>query len=267
MRLRSSLLVFVFTLCSTLFAVHQTAMAWGSNGHRIVAEIAERHLTKKAKKNIQKIIGPTSLAMIANWPDFIKSDPRFDSLDKSHYVNLPQGLSYEAFIQSVHNNKDQNVYNAILLLKDELKQKNLDDSLKVMYVKLLVHFVGDLHQPMHTGRPEDLGGNRVRLEWFNEKINLHQLWDDRLIDYQKLSYTEYVNWINHATKAQKKMWQSQSVADWLYDSYLISNRIYAETPEGAKLKYKYNFDFIDDLNLQLLKGGIRLAAILNEIFG
>lgn len=257
----------LFSILILVFAFSLNSFGWGMDGHRIVGEIADRHLTAKAKKNIRKILGNESIAMSSNWADFIKSNPTFDSLDKSHYINFKSGLSRNEFDNFLQNNKDQNAYNSILFLSNELKSGKLNDSLKVMYLKLLIHFVGDVHQPLHTGRPEDLGGNKVRVNWFNNNINIHSLWDSYLIEYQKLSYTEYVNWINHASKEQKKLWMNEPIENWLWESYVVTEKIYAETPENANLKYKYNYDFIDVMNLQLLKGGIRLAGMLNSIFG
>lgn len=243
------------------------SFGWGLDGHRIVGEIAEKHLTAKARKNIQKILGNESIAMSSNWADFIKSNPAFDSLDKSHYINFKSGMSRNDFDADLKNNKEQNAFNSIKFLSEQLMSGKLNDSLKVAYLKLLIHFVGDVHQPLHTGRPEDLGGNRIRVTWFDQNINIHQLWDSRLIEYQNLSYTEYVNWINHATPDQKKKWMFEPMENWLYESYVLAEKIYAATPADAKLKYKYNYDFVEDMNLQLLKGGVRLAGLLNKIFG
>lgn len=250
-----------------LFFTVNTADAWGLLGHRIVGEIADKHLTSKARKNIQRILGNESVAMCSNWADFIKSNPDFDSLGKSHYINFNSGLSYKQFVHSLDNNREQNAYNSIVYIKNALKNESLNDSLKKAYLKLLIHFVGDIHQPLHTGRPGDQGGNKIRVFWFGDNINLHHLWDERLIEYQQLSYTEYVAWINHPTTRQLNLWMQQPIADWLYESYLLATKIYEATPEGSKLKYRYNYDFVEDMNLQLLKGGVRLAGILNEIFG
>lgn len=256
-------------VCMTWFlmSVTTTVMAWGMQGHRIVGEIAEKHLTAKAKKNIQRILGNESVAMCSNWADFIKSNPQYDSLDKSHYINFNPGMSWDDFQRNLKKDSGQNAYNSILYLSKALKSGSLNDSLKRDYLKLLIHFVGDIHQPLHTGRPEDRGGNRIQVQWFDESVNLHQVWDDKLIQYQKLSYTEYVQWIHHVTPAQKKTWMNQPIAVWLFESYELATHIYNHTPAQSKLKYKYNYDYVEALNNQLLKAGVRLAGILNEIFG
>jgi hypothetical protein len=114
---------------------------------------------------------------------------------------------------------------------------------------------------------DDLGGNRIRVMWFNENVNLHQVWDEKLINLQQLSYSEYEKAINHATTTQRAKWGSAPVSEWLYESYLFAEKIYAGVTPDQKLGYRYNFDYIAMVNDQLLKGGIRLAAVLNEIYG
>jgi hypothetical protein len=243
-------------------------MAWGLLGHRIVGEIAESHLSPKAKKAIQEILGNESMAMASNWPDFIKSDPSFNYLNAWHYINFKDGYTYDDMKAYLAVDTITDAYTKINFLVKELKSPKLDKSQKAMYVKLLIHIVGDVHQPMHVGREEDLGGNKIKVLWFSQPTNLHSIWDEKLIDEQKLSYTEYVKAINYSTTAQRAEWQKQPVSKWLYESYEIAQQLYTEIKQpDQKLSYRYNFDHIETLNNRLLKGGVRLAGILNEIFG
>lgn len=243
-------------------------MAWGMLGHRIVGEIADRHLSKKARKNIQKVLGPESVAMASNWADFIKSDPSYKFLDTWHYVNLKQGLSFKEVETQLLQDTTTNAFTKINFLIAELKKKDLPQAQQQMNLRLLIHLVGDVHQPMHVGRPEDLGGNRIRVEWFNQPTNLHRLWDSQLIEQQQLSYTEYATALNCVSKDQLKTWQRQLAPEWFFESYQIADQLYKGiTKPEEKLSYRYNFDHLDTLNQQLLKGGIRLAGVLNAIYG
>jgi len=89
-----------------------------------------------------------------------------------------------------------------------------------------------------------------------------------MIESQDLSYTEYVKAINHSTKDQRKQWQQQSLNEWLYESYQLAGKVYSSvTQPYQRLSFRYNFDHIEMVNNQLLKGGIRLAGLLNDIFG
>lgn len=245
-----------------------SSFAWGMLGHRIVGQVAESYLSKKAKKEIQKILGSESVAMSANWADFIKSDSTFDYLDTWHYINFPKNLQLPAFQAFLAKDTGVNAYTKINFLADELEKKDLPADKKVMYLRLLIHFVGDIHQPMHASPDGTAGGNTVRVTWFGQATNLHRVWDSQLIEYQQLSYTEYAAHINHTTIAQKALWQGQPLSQWLFESYTISEKLINDiTESNSKLSYNYNFQHVDTLNNQLLKGGVRLAGLLNEIFG
>ena len=241
---------------------------WGMTGHRVVGEIAESYLTPQAKKAIKEILGNESLAMAANWADFIKSDSNYSYLSPWHYVNLKGGLSHDEVINILKPDTGVNLYAKMNFLIRELKKKNLEKDKKVMYLRLLIHMVGDLHQPLHVGgRPEDLGGNRVRVLWFNDSTNLHSVWDEKLPEFQKLSYTEWSNAINHTTKQQRTNWQKGPIAEWFFESYQLAQGIYAEiTKPFQRLSYRYDFDHVATVDQQLLKGGVRLAGLLNQIF-
>lgn len=255
-------IIILFTLISV------QSMAWGLLGHRIVGEIADSYLSKKTKLEIFKILGNESVAMSSNWADFIKSDPTFSYLSSWHYVNFKSGLTQQEFVATLEADTSIDAYTKINFLTAELKKKNLAQDKKVMYLRLLIHIAGDIHQPLHAGRLDDLGGNKVRVLWFKDTANLHQIWDERLIGFQQLSYTEYATAINHTTPAQSAAWQKEPVTAWLYQSYLCAEKIYSEikTPD-QRLDFKYNFNNLDMLNTQLLKGGVHLAGLLNRIFG
>ncbi|WP_285059659.1 S1/P1 nuclease [Pedobacter ginsengisoli] len=243
-----------------------TAGAWGMLGHRIVGQIAENHLSAKARKALRAILGDESIAMASNWGDFIKSDPTYNYLYNWHFVNLPEGLDRQGVNAFLDGEKTPNVYNKIPEMVTILKDAKSTADQKKLALRLLIHLAGDLNQPMHTARKDDLGGNKIYVTWFGEKSNLHRVWDESLILYQELSYTEYAAAIDHPTKDQLNAWKNTSLKDFVYGSYVACNKIYANTKAEDKLSYKYNFDFVGLLNEQLLKGGICLANILNDTY-
>ena len=243
-------------------------MAWGVLGHRIVGEIADSYLTKKAKRGVYEILGTESIAMSSNWADFIKSNPAYGYLYNWHFINLDGGLTEEQVHNYLATDTATDAYTKINFLVAELKKKELAKDDKLLYLRLLIHIVGDIHQPLHVGRFQDRGGNRVKVLWFSDSANLHQVWDERLINFQQLSYTEYAAAINHTTKDQRKEWQHEPVSTWIYHSYQYAEKIYRDIKKpDQRLDYKYNYDYLDILNQQLLKGGVHLAGLLNEIFG
>lgn len=255
-------------LLVTFFALQTTNIfAWGTTGHRVVAEIAERNLSKKAKKQLKEIIGDQKLAYWANWPDFIKSDPSWNFSQSWHYINVEGNLDRESFDKELEASTDENLYKRALILIDELKNKDLTKEQKQEKLYFLIHIIGDAHQPLHVGRSEDLGGNRVKVEWFRKPTNLHSLWDSALVDFDKYSFTEYATVLDVHGKTYNKDLASGTLEDWLYDSYSTANTIYDSViDENEALSYRYHFDFKDTLEDQLLKGGVRLAKVLNEIF-
>ena len=256
----------LFFVCAFMYLPLQS-MAWGLLGHRIVGEIAELYLTGKARKKVAEILGDSSIALQSNWADFIKSNHDYDYLYNWHFTNLKDGFTKESLQEYLQNDTSVDAYTKLNFLVAQLKQKDLAADETLLYLRLLIHIVGDVHQPMHLGHYDDKGGNQVSVYWFKEQSNLHRVWDEQLLEYQQLSYTEYVAAINHPTKAQVKAWQQQPVTDWLYESYEISRSLYAEiTQPDQKLSYRYNYDHIAQANEELLKGGIRLAGLLNEIF-
>ena len=243
--------------------VVQFAFGWGQTGHRIVGEIAWNHLNKKAKKKITSILQDESLAMCANYMDFIKSEPKYDSLSPWHYCTIPDGEDYTGAPE------EGDVIMAIEHYKTELKTGNYSVD-EAFALKCLVHLIGDIHQPLHVGNGEDRGGNNVRLEYMWQKTNLHRVWDSNIIDGQQLSYTEYAAWLEDWVVPQRAdtitAWSGKTTLDWAKESMAVRDQVYAY-PEDGKLSYGYTHDQIELLNQRLLQAGLRLAEVLNDIYG
>jgi hypothetical protein len=230
-----------------LFSFPVKAMCWGQLGHRIVAEIADSYLNKKTKAEIKKILGNESIAMASNWGDFIKSDSTYKYLDPWHYVDFEKNLTYNQLKEVLKKDtgKVNDAYAAIVFLSKELRKKSLALDKKRMYLKLLIHFVGDVHQPLHVSPHGTNGGNDIKVQWFGQSSNLHRIWDSDLIEQQQLSYTEYAAYLNHTTAAQRKKWQAEPISKWLYDSYVIAEKLHNEIAEtNTRLGYRYNYDHI-----------------------
>ncbi len=257
-----------FIILFLFLMIWTETLAWGTTGHRVVAEIAENHLSCKAERQIKKIIGNQKLAYWANWPDFIKSNPDWKMADSWHYINFPGGMNRQQFDLALNNSSDENLYKRVLIIMDELKNnKDLSLEKKQENLYFLLHLIGDAHQPLHVGREEDLGGNKIEVEWFKNTTNIHSLWDSKLVDFQQYSYTEYAEVLDIQDKKFNKNLADGNLNDWLFDSYQKAEDIYANTKAGDKLWYNYNYDYVSTLEGQLLKGGLRLAKVLNEIFG
>jgi hypothetical protein len=258
---RSSLILFV----ALYLPLH--SLAWGMLGHRIVGQIADSYLTDKARAEIKKILGHETLAMASNYADFIRADSNYKYIDTWHYVNFPKGLSFQEYNEYLKVDTIADAYTKINYLSNQLRKKGLSKDKKVFYLKILIHLAEDIAQPLHASAEGTRGGNDIKLQWFNTSTNLHSVWDSYMIDDQKLSYTEYANAINFTTPAQRKAWRKGGLKEWLYDSYIISQQLQGEiTTQNPRLSYEYTYNHLRLLNNQLVKGGVRLAALLNGIF-
>lgn len=247
----------------------QYASAWGMTGHRVISEIAENHLNKKARKKIQSIIGNQKIAYWSNWADFIKSDPdpALNKTGAAHFVNTKANLSYEDFRNELLASPDENLYKSYLRIKAEAQQPGLSLAQQHQNLYFIIHLLGDAHQPMHVSRAEDLGGNKIQVEFFGRKTNIHRVWDSDLVDGEKYSYTEYARVLDIHDKNYYKQYTSTTFEDWLYESHQLANTIYADAANNANLRYEYIYNNKFRMEEALLKAGIRLAKELNEIYG
>jgi hypothetical protein len=243
------------------------SMAWGTQGHRIAGQIAGTYLTPKARAAIKAILGDESIALASNWADFIKSDPDYAYLSPWHYIDFDKAYTYPEMVDYLNHDTNVDAYTKLNFLIAELKKKDLSKENKLMYLRMLIHIVEDVHQPMHVAHADDRGGNDFKVNWFNTPTNLHSVWDSQLIDFQQLSYTEYAAALNHTTAAERAKWQKAPISEWLFESNQIAEKLYTEIKPGDTLSYRYNFTHIAIVNQQLLKAGVRLAGVLNSIFG
>ncbi|WP_017733845.1 S1/P1 nuclease [Nafulsella turpanensis] len=252
----------VLSLCLLLPLFIGQAYAWGQNGHRVVGLVAQQHLSKKAKKKIMQLLDENSLAEVSVWMDDIKSDDAYDHTHDWHWVTVPPQMKYE----DTEKNPNGDLIMKIEEIVSALKKGGLTAEQEEEYLKFLVHLVGDLHQPMHVGTGEDAGGNAVKVEWFGDRSNLHRVWDSEMIDSKDLSFTEIARFLGEPEKSQVKQWQSTSVRDWAYESAAYLPEAY-ELPENGRLGYQYMYEHYDVVEKRLLQAGVRLAGLLNEIYG
>ncbi|MDT0676730.1 S1/P1 nuclease [Autumnicola musiva] len=237
---------------------------WGKTGHRATAEIAESYLTKKAKRNIRDLLNGRSLAFVANYADDIKSDPEFRQYGPWHYVNIdPEDEEYKPEEANPQGDLVQAIRKCISVLEDGGAAKEE----KQFYLKMLVHFMGDLHQPFHAGRSEDKGGNDIKVKWFGDDSNIHRVWDSEMIDSFQMSYTELAENTKNISKEEMEKIKSGSLLDWVYESRDLAGELYASVDNEDNLGYECMYDRFPLVLEQLHKGGLRLAKVLNGLFG
>lgn len=237
-------------------------MFWSKTGHRVIGDIAQQHLTGKARKAIDKILNGQSLASVSNFADEIKADRSFSKFNAWHFVNYPLDKKYHEVSPSEEGDLMIGIQTCIDIIKNNTSTK----ADKEFYLKMLVHLVGDLHQPMHVGRLEDKGGNDIQLQWFGKGTNLHRLWDTNMVDDHGMSYTELSSSLPQLSKQQKLAVQQGDKYDWMEESRNLANELYDSVKVGEKLGYQYGYKYWNTVEVQLQKGGLRLAKVLNELF-
>ncbi|WP_339832738.1 S1/P1 nuclease [uncultured Altibacter sp.] len=246
-----------------IVAFTSSAADWGRTGHRATGEIAQEYLTKKAKRAIEALLDGKSLALVSTYADEIKSDAAYKEYAPWHYVNFPFNSSYDTHPKS----EKGDLYMAILKCVEILKDAKTTKDQKAFHLKLLVHFIGDLHQPLHVGIADDRGGNQFQVRWFGEGTNLHSVWDEKIIDSYEMSYSELAENTKHLSKVEIKQIRSGTVMDWMNESRKLCIQIYDTTTVGEDLGYGYMYQYTTVVRQQLQKGGIRLSVLLNDIFG
>jgi hypothetical protein len=248
------------TLAYALLLVTSAAFAWGATGHRATGWIADQYLSKNAKKHLERILNGQSLAMASTWMDEIKSDSSYDHTHDWHWVTIADGQTYEESAKNPHGDVIQTIERLIAALKS----RKLNGLQEQEAVKMLIHLIGDLHQPLHVGAGNDKGGNDIKVSWFRSDSNLHRVWDSDMIDDSRLSYTELAQSLDKPTAAQLSAWQKIAVRSWAYESMTYRKQVYAYGK--GRLGYEYTYKNFHIVRHRLLQAGIRIASVLNDIY-
>ncbi|HUP42959.1 MAG TPA: S1/P1 nuclease, partial [Thermoanaerobaculia bacterium] len=135
---------------------------------------------------------------------------------------------------------------------------------RVQALRFLVHFVGDVHQPLHVGRRADRGGNEILVLWFGEPTNLHSVWDGRMIESEELSFTELARFIDHPTPEELAAWRAGGYREWIAESFALRPEVY--DLGDRRLGYGYAYEKLPIVRRRLLQAGVRLAGLLETIF-
>lgn len=240
--------------------------AWGPEGHRIVGEIASRYLDPKTKDGVHALLGDYSLAEVATWADEIKSDHRYDWAKPLHYVNIPPDAT--EFKLERDCPPGGCVVSAIAKYAAVLRDDGATAAEKTEALKFLIHFVGDVHNPLHVGYAKDKGGNDVKVEFFFDRTRLHVVWDELLIRHTKKKWSDYANELfARITPAQAAEWsRNRDPSEWATESHkLVVSHVY-DFPKDGLLGQEYFDRNIPVVNERLSMAGVRLAAMLNAIF-
>ncbi|MEM8954791.1 MAG: S1/P1 nuclease [Verrucomicrobiota bacterium] len=251
----------------------QTSCAWGQTGHRTSALIAYNHLTPETKTAIAELIGDESFIDLSVWPDWIRSNPDWKRAEPWHYMSIADNALFSEHKTPIEGDILSKLSDFERILRDPTASKTEKRNALAFYI----HFVGDIHQPLHVGRKEDRGGNRILVKWFDEEVNLHRLWDETLVDSMNLSYSELAKQLDNPSPEEVAAWQSDPYVRWAQESQTLRPQVYDFGPQESgyylniksppELGWDYRYHNLPTLKKRLTQAGVRLAGKLNEIFG
>jgi hypothetical protein len=282
----------IFALAAVLL-LPGSLFAWWDDGHVIVARIAEAQLTPDARAAIKDLLGENregerniSDVRICTWADLIRSsgqlNRKYPKNDTWHYINIEIKTKQEDFKPDPDGN---DVLGAIERFKKVLKDPKAakDDRKEALF--FVVHFIGDMHQPLHTGnREDDRGGNSQPIKSVlgkpEDRLNLHKVWDGHLVAAERgeLTVDDFAKrLLSEINETDRETWLKGDVKQWIWQSHaIVVERVYRysdnkefpprdnTTVELTEENYfKINKPIVRE---QLKKGGVRLAATLNECF-
>ena len=254
--MKRGILLIVFA--ALVITIPSKSFAWGAKGHAMVAEIAFHFLDDSTKAKVKKYLGNLTIEETANWMDDSRSNSYYDYMRTWHYCDMEKG---EVYKPTSERNMLTIIHSALMDLKkvDNLTKKDITRDLRLIF-----HLIGDLHQPLHCGYSSDKGGNSIEISSAFVGGNLHSVWDTQIIDYSKIGVDDCLKLYTTLSKEEINEINKTDVLNWYKQS-----RSYLDTAYNFKnnvLDKPYLDNMSPIIIKQLLRGGLRLASVLKQIF-
>jgi hypothetical protein len=250
--------------------------AWGREGHRLTALVAEQYLTPETKAQVAKLLGKDTMVDIAPWADAYRSE--HPETGKWHYVDIPGTTAkFDRSRDCPVSASDPKspwrdcITDRILYFEGRLGDESLSKEERIIALKFVVHLLGDIHMPFHA-MGDDRGGNNISVNYMGSsacgtyRCNLHGVWDDTIIEDQGLNEKKYTERLLQEIKDNQ--WERMSGGEpttWANISHHYA--VLALAPNGALLTHEYVTEESKVVDAQLALGGLRLARVLNRILG
>jgi S1/P1 Nuclease len=280
---------FLAAATALAFLPSHGAMAWGDEGHEVVALVAQAHLDPAVLKKVNALLAADTddltahdIASEATWADKFRAGHRetaawhFVDIELSN-PNLDQAcFGHPAVASGQPASKgptDDCVVDKVQEFADELSNPNTAPEEQIVALKFLLHFVGDMHQPLHAADDNDRGGNQKKVSASGQHAgNLHHFWDDVFVEQLGPdAKTIASDLVTHISKDDVQAWSMGTPADWAMESFQVAkDDAYGQLPApSTKGVYRLDDDYMatatQDVGTQLSKGGVRLAFILNKV--
>ncbi|WP_198162009.1 S1/P1 nuclease [Sphingomonas sp. TDK1] len=241
-----------------------TAMAWGPTGHRVSGAIADRFICGTTRLEIRDLLGVETLADAANWADYMRmqSDSYWSKTTFNwHFVTIPDGKTY----RQAGVPPEGDAISALAKFRALVLDRTAPVAARSDALRMIVHIVGDLGQPLHSGNAHDRGGNDEIVTLRGQQTNLHTIWDSTLIDGEQMSYAEWADYLlARVTSKQAIAWSSPDPEAWVEEARALHPRVY---PKSKIIDGDYLYNARPLLHAQMTKSGLHLAAYLNDMFG
>ena len=263
-RLFCSAVTFALLVCYSV-----PAYAWGEAGHRIVAMIAERNINETTQLRIKQILGNNvSLASVANYADVVRND--YPTTYNFHFVDIPKNSNEYKPNRDCkwEPQKGDCVLAALPRYRNHILSPSSSAFKRAFALKFIIHLVGDMHQPLHCAENNnDFGGGGVTVWWFNQQTNLHKVWDTRIIGRHGLSDEAFVQGlINGSTAQEMEEMRSGNILRWALEAHQLAREYSYDLPADKRLGSDYYQNSWPIVDKQLLRGGMRLARVLDWLF-
>jgi len=249
---------------------------WGREGHTLVCEIAWSRLTPVAQTMVRTIraADPDSGASFAEsclWADRVRSTTHRET-SAYHYINIPAGAPGPDLARDCGDPDRRCAPWAIYRYARELAEPDLGPAARAEALKFLAHFIGDIHQPLHAGRPGDLGGNNIRVDFFGgrsprgDSLNLHSVWDSAILERGGLVWPDSVAALSaEITPEAAAAWKTTDIMAWVNESYQTAEESVYRLPDSKRIDLAYFEQGLAISRLALKRAAVRLAAVLNGI--
>lgn len=262
---RSTRLASVLVMGTGVFlAFGKTGFAWGPEGHKAIAILAERDMRPETLAKVRELLGPESIEDAALWADQIKQSTRPETAPW-HFINVPLRDS------KIDLARDCPAGQCVLTKTEEFLSVLVDPhaaaETRREALKFVIHFVGDLHQPLHCEDHRDEGGNAQQVIFEGRPDNLHWVWDAGLVQEINPDPRGLVAELGRATTAQDRAsWQKGTIGDWVLESHRLAQTAYRRLGSFGPPVLTRGCDERAKaaIRLQLEKAAVRLAYLLNQ---